>query len=421
MTLSTEHIRTAECLSQTTKKDTFCRSDGLFKKHPRRRFVPHNVDSTATIQYAFDSTSNFPRPFLNDTPRFHSSFDPSIRHLPCVLFLHGSDPGGFDVARWMAGGLSHVHQLRNPLMPGQFGTYSVYNVQQRSQSYSDAPALDLADPAWPRVSSGLSTGEAAASQSPRSRFSEPMPPLGLLSLSRPGYLESTSIDAYTTLSAQAASITQLVENLRVPSLHIIAHGVAALVALEMASLAGFRNRVRSISLIDGQLSPPKRSQRLSERLALMGPEWARTRAAYNALARTATDDYFKQMISEIFGAESVAEIEDDPAMARLYEGVGVFFTHWNMRKPGVLSDLLMWDRLDRKTWSMVKAPILSITSTRQPYAGRDDEFSREAQTKEDLVRAALVSTRSKPEFARLFGSGKMLYPLARVSKMCLDH
>ncbi|KAJ1804565.1 hypothetical protein LPJ75_005553, partial [Coemansia sp. RSA 2598] len=240
-------------------------------------------------------------------------------------------------------------------------------------------------------------------------------------LSRPGYLESTSVDSSTTLSAQAASVAQLVENLRVPSLHIVAHGIAALVALEMASLAGFRNRVRSISLIDGQLSPPKRSRRLSERLALMGPEWARTRAAYNALARVATDDYFKQVVSEVFGTESVAEIEDDAAMARLYEGVGVFFTHWNQRKPGVLSDLLMWDRLDRKSWGMVKAPILSITGTRQPYAGRDGEFGHEAQTREDLVRAALVSTRSKPEFARLFGSGKLLYPLARASKMCLDH
>ncbi|KAJ2604510.1 hypothetical protein H4R99_001760 [Coemansia sp. RSA 1722] len=424
MTLSTEHIRTAEYLSQTTKKGSASHSDRHFKKHHRQTFVPHNVDSTATIQYAFDSTSNFPRPFLNDAPRFHSSFDPSIRHLPCVLFLHGSDPGGFDVSRWMAGGLSHVHQLRNPLMPGQFGSYSVYNVQQRPWRYDDALGRDLTDPpdpAWSRLASGFPPDEAAASHSPRSRFLEPMPPLGLLSLSRPGYLESTPIDASMPLSAQATSIAQLVENLRVPSLHIIAHGIAALVALEMASLAGFRNRVRSISLIDGQLSPPKRSQRLSQRLALMGPEWARTRAAYNALARAATDDYFKQVVTEIFGAEGVAEIEDDPAMARLYEGVGVFFTHWNMRKPGALSDLLIWDKLDRKSWSMVKTPILSITSTGLPYVGKDSVLGHEAQTREDLIRAALVSTRSKPEFSRLYGSGKMLYPLARASKMCLDY
>ncbi|KAJ2385654.1 hypothetical protein GGI05_004631, partial [Coemansia sp. RSA 2603] len=289
-----------------------------------------------------------------DTPRFHSSFDPSLRHLPCVLFLHGNDPGGFDVARWMAGGLSRVHQLRNPLMPGPFGSYSVYNVQEQSQFPDRNPMLDSDG----LSSSGLSPGsspcpldENVSDTFHRPQFVNPMPPLGLLSVSRPGYLESTPTST-PSIPAHAASIAQLVENLRVPLIHIIAHGVAAPVALEMAGLAGFRNRVRSLSLIDPQLSPSKRSERLSKRLTLLGPEWARTRAAYNALARTASDSYFQQAVTEICGPESLTEINDDPAMAQLYEGIGVFFTNWNQRKPGVLSDILMWDRLDRKSWNM---------------------------------------------------------------------
>ncbi|KAJ1893009.1 hypothetical protein LPJ66_006010 [Kickxella alabastrina] len=412
MTLSAEPLRAVEPELHALHRNA------CDHRHSHQQFSPHSMNATATIQYTFDSTSNFPRPFLTDTPRFHSSFDPSLRHLPCILFLHGNDPGGFDVARWMAGGLSHVHQLRNPLMPSQFGTYSVYNVQDRPRVYEGHSAFDAGEPSWSRLKSGTANERTAVFAS-RPEFAEPMPPLGLLSISRPGYLESSPSNA-PTLTAQATAIAQLVENLRVPSIHIIAHKVAAPVALEMAGLAGFRNRIRSMSLIDAQLSPQKRSQRLSERLNLLGPEWARTRAAYNALARTASDSYFRQAVAEICGTESMAEISDDPAMAQLYEGIGVFFTHWNSRKPGVLADILMWDKLDRKSWSMVKTPLLCITSTGQTYTDEGLGFDEEAQAKEDAVRAALVTTRSKPEFTRLYGSGRMLFPLARTSKMCLD-
>ncbi|KAJ1997409.1 hypothetical protein H4R26_005840, partial [Coemansia thaxteri] len=251
------------------------------------------------------------------------------------------------------------------------------------------------------------------------RFGVPMPPLGLLSLSRPGYLESSPSPAPTFL-AHASAIAQLVENLRVPSVHIVAHKVAAPVALEMAGLAGFRKRIRSVSLIDPQLAAPSKSQRLSERLSLLGPEWARTRAAYNALARSASDAYFRQVISEICGVESISEIQDDPAMAQLYERIGVFFTHWNSRKPGVLADIVMWDRLDRRTWGLVKAPILCITGTSRPYSHKGSEFAKADVAREEAAKAALVNTRSKPEFARMYGSGRMLFPLSRASKLCLD-
>ncbi|PIA14413.1 hypothetical protein COEREDRAFT_93886 [Coemansia reversa NRRL 1564] len=244
-----------------------------------------------------------------------------------------------------------------------------------------------------------------------------MPPLGMLSISRPGYLESSPSPS-PTFFAQAATIVRLVESLRIPSVHIIAHSMAAPIALEMAGLAGFRRRVRSISLIDPQLTPPSRAQRLAERIGMLGPEWARTRAAYNALARTADDKYFLQAVSEICGTESTAEIKDDPAMARLYEGIGVFFSHWGSRKPGILADSLMWHKLDRHSWGLVQVPILCITSSTQAHCSSAVSFS-EAAAKEEAARAALVNTRSNPEFARIYGAGRLLFPLAKVSQMCL--
>ncbi|KAJ2781883.1 hypothetical protein H4R18_002589 [Coemansia javaensis] len=325
------------------------------------------ASATATLQYAFDSTQHFPEPFLTAAPRFNSSFEPSLRHLPCVLFLHGSDPGGFDVARWFAGGLAHVHRLRNPLMPGRFGSYSVYNVQ---------------DP----------------------QFAVPMPPLGVLSVSRPGYLESSPPPHAPTFQAQAATVARLVESLRIPSVHVVAHSTAAPIALEMAALAGFRRRVRSIALVSPRLAPPRPLQRAAERARMLVPEWARTRAAYNALARPADDAYFVRAVAEICGAASADEIADDPAMARLYEGIGVFFSHWGARRPGALADWRMWGRLDRRAWGLVRAPILCLTAS---------------PADEEAARAALVTTRAAPEFGRLSGAGRMLFPLASTSRLCL--
>ncbi|KAJ2344925.1 hypothetical protein GGH91_002702 [Coemansia sp. RSA 2671] len=362
MTLGAERFRVADSGAQTLR---YSRRETPHEQ----RFASQSVHATATIQYAFDCTSNFPQPFLSELPRFDSSFDPSLRHLPCILFLHGNDPGGFDVARWMAAGISHVHQLRNPLMPGQFESFTEYGVKERMNLNTDT--------------------------------------------------ESSSSPAPTFL-AHATAAAQLVENLRVPSIHIVAHKVAAPIALEMAGMAGFRNRIRSITLIDPQLTAPGRTQRLAERLSMLGPEWARTRAAYNALARAASDDYFRQAISEMCGPESLLELQDDPGMAQLYERIGVFFTHWNSRKPGVLADILMWDKLDRRNWGLVKAPILCVTGSTQPYSQENYKLDKADQAREEAARAALVSTRSKPEFVHMYGSGRVLFPLSRASKLCLD-
>ncbi|KAJ2774741.1 hypothetical protein IWQ56_000446 [Coemansia nantahalensis] len=373
-------------MTMTLSAEPFRAEDsGAHAMYGRRR---DSARATATLQYAFDSTLNFPEPFLTASPRFNSSFDPGLRHLPCVLFLHGNNPGGFDVARWFAGGLAHVHRLRNPLMPSRFGTYSVYNVQERP---------------------GQQQQQQQQQQEPP--FAVPMPPLGVLSISRPGYLESSPPHSPTFL-AQAATAARLVESLCIPSVHVVAHTVAAPIALEMAGLAGFRRRIRSIALIDPQLTPPRRSRRLAERLRMLVPEWARTRAAYNALARTAGDKYFLQAVADICGTESLAEIADDPAMARLYEGIGVFFSHWGSRRPGVAADSLMWRQLDRRSWGLVRAPILCLTGAAGP--------AERASDAEEEARAALVSTRSSPEFARIGSAGRMLFPLARTSRMCLD-
>ncbi|KAJ2475754.1 hypothetical protein IWW47_006446, partial [Coemansia sp. RSA 2052] len=176
MTLGAERFRVAESGAQTLRS-------GRRETPHDHRFACQSIHATATIQYAFDCTSNFPQPFLSESPRFDSSFDPSLRHLPCVLFLHGNDPGGFDVARWMAGGFSHVHQLRNPLMPGQFEPFSEYGVQERLSANSKAPP-------YARLGrEDASDGRFSTESQPR--FASPMPPLSLLSLSRPGYLESS--------------------------------------------------------------------------------------------------------------------------------------------------------------------------------------------------------------------------------------
>ncbi|KAJ2651952.1 hypothetical protein IWW40_001500 [Coemansia sp. RSA 1250] len=384
MTLSAEPFRISEAGPQTGRQ------------HEDHHFAHRSACATLTLQYAFDSTQSFPEPFLSDAPQFSTAFEPSLSHLPTVLFLHGSSPGGFDVARWVAGGLAHAHKLRNPLMPSRFGTYSVYNVQERL-----------------RQPQSRSREHPGASAPPR--FAVPMPPLGMLSISRPGYLESTPLHTPTFL-AQAATVAQLVERLRLSSVHIIAHREAAPVALEMAGLVGFRRRVRSISLVDPQLARPALARRLADRMGMLGPEWARTRAAYNALARTADDAVFLQAVAEICGPASVGEIKDDPVLAQLYEGIGVFFSNWAARKPGVLADSLMWARLDRRAWRLVSAPLQCITTSTRDDAPADSDALR----REEAARAALVSTRSTPEFARLYGSGRLLFPLERLCGMCLD-
>ncbi|KAJ2402491.1 hypothetical protein GGF41_007558, partial [Coemansia sp. RSA 2531] len=308
--------------------------------------------------------------------------------------------------------------LRNPLTPGQFESFTEYGAKERVNLSADTIGHDTKAPLYARLEREDANNGRVSGES-QTRFRAPMPPLSLLSLSRPGYLESSSSPAPTFL-AHATAVAQLVENLRVPSIHIVAHKVAAPIALEMAGMAGFRKRIRSISLIDPQLTAPARSQRLAERLSMLGPEWARTRAAYNALARAASDDYFRQVVSEMCGPESLLELQDDPGMVQLYERIGVFFTHWNSRKPGVLADILMWDKLDRRNWGLVRAPILCVTGTTQPYSRESNELGKADQAREEAARAALVSTRTKPEFVRMYGSGKVLFPLSRTSKLCLD-
>ncbi|KAJ2511902.1 hypothetical protein GGI11_004933, partial [Coemansia sp. RSA 2049] len=168
----------------------------------------------------------------------------------------------------------------------------------------------------------------------------------------------------------------------------------------MAGLPGFRKRVRSICLVDPQLAPYSRIQDLSKRFQSLGPEWARTRAAYNALARSANDSYFRQAVSEICGSESLVEIDDDPAMAQLYEGIGVFFTHWSMRKHGMLSDNLALKRLDRNLWNSVESPIICLMGVSQPFDSvtRSLEMEDHIATAEKAARAALVNVKSNLEF-----------------------
>ncbi|KAJ2543478.1 hypothetical protein EV175_005977, partial [Coemansia sp. RSA 1933] len=217
--------------------------------------------------------------------------------------------------------MSRAHQLCNPLMSNRFGSYSVHNIQKSSVIHADL-SKNGEHVAYENANS-IHTSEIRVNewpQQPPLTPTPPLPPFSLLSISRPGYLESSPLHTPTFL-AQATAISRLVDNLRAPYIHIVAHKTSAPIALELAGLSEFRKRVRSICLIDPKLVPHSRIQSLAGQLQLLGPEWARTRAAYNALARSADDSYFRQAISEICGTESLVEIDDDPAMTRLYEEI----------------------------------------------------------------------------------------------------
>ncbi|KAJ1920130.1 hypothetical protein H4219_001503 [Mycoemilia scoparia] len=393
------------------------------------RYEATESTSTTTIQYAFDSSAHFPRPFLSPSPRFDFSFNPSLRTLPCVIILHDSEPGGFDIARWIAGGLSHTQHIKNPLMPSSFGSYFTYNLQRNQNHDPFAPQnMKSKDGSKPRKASDVDhvlDNDTIPSFSGTKKYSVPSPPLGLLSISRPGYLLSTTTEN-VSFQSEALSILRMLDNLRIGTVSILAHGVSAPVAMEMASLPGFRNRTRSLAFINPKFSLNNRKGSSMVTRSSLWPEWLQTWVAYKSYARDIDDPVFLQSISELAGPAAVNEIMDDPVFAELYSDIGVFFTSYGMRRPGVKSDLEKLSALDsdnekKRRWSFINAPVLCLTTSQSTSGSASDKFSKEADLYEEQSKAALMNIQSTTKnFTRVLGGSSTLFPLGEVAHHYLE-
>ena len=390
--------------------------------------------STITIQYTFDSSAHFPRPFLASSPSFDFSFNPALRTLPCIIILHGSEPGGFDVARWIAAGLSHAQHVSNPLMPNSFGSYFGYNIQQQNQHQSEIKPYPPSKP---------SSAESRNLHRPRKKQLEhssqheqldisgikkyhvPTPPMGLLGISRPGFLLS-SMTRDLTFQSEAHAIIRLLDNLRIGSVGVISHGTSAPVAMELASLPMFRDRMRSLTFIDPTLTPTSSQVTSLRARSSMWPEWLQSWVAYKHYARDTSDPVFLHSLAEMAGPAAVNELLDDPVFAELYSDIGVFFTSYNMRRPGVKADIekmanLAKDSDRQRRWSLACAPILCVTASRTKEEVASGKFNKESVLREEQSQAALMHTQSTiKQFSRVLGGGESLFPLGAVSHLCLE-
>ncbi|KAI8869839.1 hypothetical protein GQ42DRAFT_22899 [Ramicandelaber brevisporus] len=151
--------------------------------------------------------SGFPWRLFNPTPSFQPAVDPaSLQSLPCVLILHGGSEsfgylpqprwgypllGGFDIARWIAAGLS-ISWLR----PRAKASNGHHHNQPHHHQQSHYPLE--------RISSHTFT-----------RFEDVLPQLAFVSISRPGFLSSSSSAAATAAASQPMTPSRL--------LHLLLH------------------------------------------------------------------------------------------------------------------------------------------------------------------------------------------------------
>ncbi|KAJ1672511.1 hypothetical protein EV182_007037, partial [Spiromyces aspiralis] len=291
--------------------------------------------------------------------------------------------------------------------PNSFGSYFAYNLQQSAPA--DSPGRRGGHRHYVRChADGEGSDRREPPPDPGARpeevpgvkkYAVPTPPLGLLSISRPGYLSST-MTWENTFQDEAQSIIRLLGNLGIHSVGIVAHGVAAPVALELASLPLFRDRVKSLAMIDPVIMPTRIQIQAMRTQSALWPEWLRTWVAYKTYARNVHDKAFLQGISELAGPAAASEILDDPFLAELYSGVGVFFTSYNARRTGIRADVeklhqLVHDSDKRRRWSTVSAPILCITTSRTRSEAERGEFSKDTLIREELNKASLMLTQSK--------------------------
>ncbi|KAJ1956087.1 hypothetical protein IWQ62_005388 [Dispira parvispora] len=315
------------------------------------RLSPSTPNSTVSIQYTFDSSNRFPHPFLSPRPRFTTAVDPKLRSLPCILILHDTWPGGFDVARWYAGGLSLAAM--------------------------DATVQKVLTCSHPPATSHSSSLLAAAS-SLRSTYRPlpALPPLGLLGLSRPGFHRSSPLLDHT-FASEASLLGRFLDLLCLNEVFLFAVGTGAQTALHLADQRP--SIVQSLVLVDPILTRPSSPQLWGMRLQaeLYHRQVWSTWLAYQQYAQASTSLPSRGF----FHRHHAAELEPLEAAVissawyheerrRRLDGLvhhqGVLFAQGQRRYPGIRSDILKLQHLPgHLEWSRMERPILCL-DTQQP-------------------------------------------------------
>ncbi|KAJ1654701.1 hypothetical protein IWQ61_005409 [Dispira simplex] len=315
------------------------------------RSSPSTSDNTVSIQYTFDSSNRFPHPFLSSHPRFTTSVDPKLRSLPCVLILHDTWPGGFEVARWYAGGLSLAAM-----------DATVQKVLTRSRP--------------PTTSHSSSLLAAASSLRSTYRPLPALPPLGLLGLSRPGFLRSSPLLDHT-FSSEASLLGRFLDLLCLNEVFLFAVGTGAQTALHLADQRP--SIVQSLVLVDPILTRPSSPQLWGMRLQaeLYHRQVWSSWLAYQKYGQSSTSLPSRGF----FHRHHAAELEPLEAAVissawyheerrRRLDGLvhhqGVLFAQGQQRYPGIRSDISKLQHLPHHLeWTGMERPILCL-DTQQP-------------------------------------------------------
>ncbi|OMJ21040.1 hypothetical protein AYI69_g623 [Smittium culicis] len=411
----------------------------LFDQIRANQLEHFNYKSSMTIQYSFKSSSFFPSDFLSPQPQFHSQVDLSVRNFPCILFLHGSNPGGFDASRWMAAGLAQAQNVFDPMSRysalnlsdfysvNSHKTHhsnSLHNTNKASQTI-DAPEssndynyFDMFEPGIYNNSGDFSSESGSYSNSV---------PLGFLNISRPGYLEST-LTVEDTFYAESLAIIRLLDNLSIRSVRIVAHSTAALLALEMASMPQFRDRVRSVAMIDPVLSFSDFDLKKMKWNSDIIPSFIKNRYLYYSHLRNGPESsQFTEFIRKICGGLAVNEMNSDLALKNLYKNVGVLFSSNELRNSGIESDMIKMYKFKlnepetRQHWKLTNAPICCISTSSSQDEYNSLAFNESSTILEEQRKSALLNVQSKDiEYNRIYGGGSLLYPLGEVSNVVLQ-
>ncbi|PVV02312.1 hypothetical protein BB560_003241 [Smittium megazygosporum] len=402
--------------------------DSIFHSWRSEEIASANKDSTAlTIQYSFKPSSYFSLRFMNSTPQFHPHMDLSARNLPCLLFLHGSTPGGFDVSRWMASGISQIQSIWDPVsrysalnvLDTSTGAFCEQGGSKEEQTQSSASKYDYFNIFNPTIL------EAASDPAKSPEKTRHFTALGMLNTSRPGYLNS-SLTIEDTFHSEALSVLRLLNSLSIRSIRIIAHDTGALTAMELASLPQFKDRVRSLVLIDPVLSDP-RSKIFALRKSLLVPSFLKNRYFYSKIKSGYDSKEFKNFVKEECGPLALEEMSSCTEMEMLYKYLGVLYSRNENRNPGIKSDLIKLlhfaanESQIRRQWNFVSSPTLVISTSSTKDEFTLNEFNSNSEILLEQRKSALLNVGSRTlKFARVCGGGKTMFPIGEISKTTLD-
>ncbi|KAJ1980960.1 hypothetical protein H4R35_000914 [Dimargaris xerosporica] len=374
--------------------------------------------SPATVEYTYDSTSQFPHPFLTTHPHFRTAIDPQLRTLPCVLVLHDTWPGGFDAARWYGGGLAlaAMDAAVNAATEEQQPSPSLHQPKQGPSSCRTGIHGDNA----------MDAARLAALASPLKATFRPLPclpPMAILGLSRPGYLRSSPL-CHHTFAQEATVVRQLLDLLQIPHLSIFAVGTGAQVALHlMDQLPG---RVHRSVLVNPLLQRPSQFKLAVMRLGTS--VYLRTQLSswvsyykygHNrkplAVFPPPTYPLFGVGLSPLEAAVIDAAWYHKEHQERLQsllqsEGVCYSFGHW--RYPGIRSDLIKMQNLPAIAhWPQVQSPVLCLT-THDP-----SHMNPSCPSTETLVQ---LFPNASVEHQTIAAATFPHFPLQDVSKAAID-